>query len=223
MPASRHGEQELATPSRRRQLSGRSLPPVQTAYQRPVILGFLVFFIILALLFHQLHTRLADMESSLATEAVGGGRLDAMGQQMEVLRNRLHGLLADSVEIRLKSLERDISLGKVSTEDLRLFDTLQNDLKALENYSSMAGSIGIDEAVREHPRYQSLALASGKAIAHGEMLNEISRLRVLLYLCLTGLIAGGVVLAGRYWVESRRQSALLPPKVSKPALLGRRR
>jgi hypothetical protein len=77
--------------------------------------------------------------------------------------------------------------------------------------------------VREHPRYQSLALASGKAIAHGEMLNEISRLRILLYLCLTGLIAGGAVLAGRYWVESRRQSALLPPKVSKPALLGRRR
>jgi hypothetical protein len=55
------------------------------------------------------------------------------------------------------------------------------------------------------------------------MLNEISRLRILLYLCLTGLIAGGAVLAGRYWVESRRQSALLPPKVSKPALLGRRR
>jgi len=223
MPASRHGEQESATPSRRRQLSGRNLPPVQAAGQRPIVSGIVVFFLILALVFYQLHSRLADMESKLATNVAGGGRLDAIGQQMEVLRNRLHGLLADSVEIRLKSLERDISLGKVSTEDLRLFDTLQNDLKALETYSSMAGSIGINEAVREHPRYQSLALASGGAMAHGEMLNEISRLRILLYLCLTALIAGGAVMAGRYWIESRRQSALLPPRVHKPALLGRRR
>lgn len=187
-----------------------------------MVFAFLVFAVILALFF-QLHAQLIDMESRLVTEPMGGGRLNAMGQQMEVLRNRLHGLLADSVEIRLKSLERDISMGKVSVEDLRLFDTLQNDLKALESYSSSSGSIGIEEAIREHPRYQSLNLASGAAIAHGEMLKEISRLRILLYLCLTGFIAGGAVLAGRYWVESRRQTGLLPSKVAKTALLGRRR
>ena len=198
------------------------MPPVPASRRRTARFAFLIFVVILAL-FYQLHTQLADLESRLAAGTTGGERLNAMGQQMDILRNRLHGLLADSVEIRLKSLERDISMGKVSTEDLRLFETLQSDLKALENYSSAVGSIGVDEAVREHPRYQSLAQSAGGAIAHGEMLNEVSRLRILLYLCLTGLIAGGAVLAGRYWIELRRQSALLPSRVSKPALLARRR
>ena len=69
--------------------------------------------------FYQLHNDLGMLESKLAT--VGGGeRLQAMSQQMDGLRHRLHGLMADSVDIRLKGLERNLSSGRVTADDLKL-------------------------------------------------------------------------------------------------------
>lgn len=152
----------------------------------------------------------------------GGERLRAMGLQMDILRDRLHGLMADSVEIRLKSLERSIAAGKVNGDDLMVFQTLQNDLKTLESYERASGSPGLESALREHPRYQAAGLATSGVLVNSDLLSEISRLRMLLYVCVTGLLAAGGAMAGRYWISSRRHSALNNPAAGGPPLLRHR-
>ena len=224
MPTSRQGEQDTGRGARQRQLSGRPWPVATTPSFTMVALGLFVMMAIVAL-FYQLHNELGMLESKLASVS-GGERLEAMSQQMDGLRNRLHGLMADSVEIRLKGLERNLSSGRVTADDLQLFDVLQADIKALEAYSNQPGSPGLNDEVREHPRYQAaVAAAAGSDVllTKADMLKEISRLRTLLYLCLTGFVASGGIFVGRYWLGGRRPTALPPPKLPRPPLLTRRR
>jgi len=62
-----------------------------------------------------------------------------MNQQMDSLRGKLNNILADSVEIRIKSLEKSIAEGKVSAGDVETFQSLQNDLRTLEDYAFFGG------------------------------------------------------------------------------------
>ncbi|MFM8442359.1 MAG: hypothetical protein ACKN9W_03330 [Methylococcus sp.] len=178
----------------------------------------------LAAIFYQLYTDLSRLESTVAmSSGAGVERLRAMGQQMDTLRDRLHGLMAESVEIRLKTLDRNIASGKVGTEDLILFQSLQNDLKSLEAYASVTGGAGLDGESHEHARYKTASGLTTAALAQSEMLKEISRLRTLLYLCLTGLVAGGGVLVTRHWIATQRPAALTHPRSAKSRLLSSRR
>ena len=224
MPTSRQGEQDNGRGARQRQLSGRSWPLATTPSLTRVGLGLFLMMAIVAV-FYQLHNELGMLESKI--ETVGGGeRLQAMSQQMDGLRHRLHGLMADSVDIRLKGLERNLSSGRVTADDLKLFDVLQTDIRDLEAYSNQPGSLGLNDEVREHPRYQAMAAAGGGSdvlLTKADMLKEISRLRTLLYLCLTGFVATGGIFVGRYWLGGRRPEALPPPKFPRPPLLTRRR
>lgn len=196
------------------------LPSVPPAPWRAFALILLLLAGIFAL-FWQFHGELKTLESSVVRESGGGERLKAMNQQMEVLRDRLHGLMADSVEIRLKTLERNLAAGKVSGDDLILFQTLQNDMQSLEAYATVAGTPGLDYAAREHPRFQPVGMAAGAVLSQGEMLREISRLRTLLYLCLTGLLAAGGVTAARCWIGYRKPPALTSGASAPPPLLSR--
>lgn len=184
-----------------------------------------IAFIVLLLagvfaLFLQFRGELETLESSVIRESGGGERLRAMSRQMEVLRDRLHGLMADSVEIRLKTLERNLAAGKVNGDDLILFQTLQNDMQSLEAYAMAPNASGLDYAAREHPRFQPVGVA-GTVLTHGEMLGEISRLRTLLYLCLTGFLAAGGVAAARCWIGFRKPPALAGKTSASPPLLSR--
>ena len=190
------------------------------------------FFLLAGLLtlFHELNGELDALEAQLVQET-GGERLHSIGQQMDTLRNRLHGLMADSVEIRLKNLERNLAEGRVSPEDLKLFETLQNDLKALEEYAEASGGRSLEYESSEHPRYQHgagatqgmTAAATAISLPKADMLKEISRLRTLLYLCLTGLVGTGGILVGRFWIQGRRPPLIDHRSARSPPLLSRRR
>lgn len=173
-------------------------------------------------LFHQLQGELDVLESQLMTET-GGERMKAMGGQMVLLQGRLHGLMADSVEIRLKALEQNLAGGHVTPEVMHQFEVLQNDIKALESYSQGPESPNLDAAIPDHPRYASASSVPPPALTKVEMFREISRLRTLLYLCLTGLVATGGVLLGRYWLTTSSTPRLPHARASKPPLLTRRR
>lgn len=231
MASKRRGPSDFEPMSAEQTLQGRPrwVVPVST-------LGIWLFgFVLLAgllTLFHELSGELDALEARLVQET-GGDRLHAIDQQMDTLRNRLHGLMADSVEIRLKSLERNLAEGRVSPEDLKLFDTLQNDLKALQDYAEGSGAQSLEYESREHPRYQhgppstesvtASAIASAIPIPKADMLKEISRLRTLLYLCLTGLVGTGGVLVGRFWIQARRPPLIEHRTARRPPLLSRRR
>lgn len=189
---------------------------------RAALFGLLVLTVALAL-FGFLYGELNTLETRVITAGRGGERLKAMGQQMEVLRDRLHGLMADSVEIRLKALDRSIAAGKVNGDDLILFQSLQNDLKTLEAYATTPGSRGIDYTPREHPRYQPAGAAASAVLTNGDLLQEIARLRTLLYLCLGGLMAAGGYAVARYWLGARRAQALEGPQGRSAPMLTQRR
>jgi hypothetical protein len=213
-----HDHQASDNPASGPAADSRNLPAVPPAPWRLFLFMALLLAGIFAV-FWQFHQQLNTLESRLVLNASGGERLQAMGQQMNLLRDRLHGLMADSVEIRLKSLERSIAAGKVSGDDLMVFQTLQRDLQSLESYARTPGSPGLDFAIPEHPRYQAAGMAAGAMLASGDLLGEISRLRTLLYLCLTGVLAAGGLVAGRYWVGFRKPT-VLPRMADTPALLG---
>lgn len=173
-------------------------------------------------LFYQLQGELDLLESQLMTEA-GGERMKSMGEQMVLLQNRLQGLMADSVEIRLKALERTMANGSVTPEVIHQFEVLQNDIRSLETYAQGPNAPNLDQAIPEHPRYSAMPGAVSPTLTKAEMFREISRLRTLLYLCLTGLVATGGVLLGRYWLTSHRPPQLPDTRTSRPPLLTRRR
>lgn len=199
-----------------------NLPDVPAAPWRVILFTLLLLAGILSI-FWQFHQKLNSLESRLVLNASGGERLQAMGQQMNLLRDRLHGLMADSVEIRLKSLERSIAAGKVTGDDLMVFQTLQRDLQSLESYALTPGSPGIDLAIPEHPRYHAAGMTAGAPLASsGDLLGEISRLRTLLYLCLTGVLAAGGLVVGRFWIGFRKPPSLRHMDET-PPLLGRQR
>lgn len=223
MAVPRHGERESAKRRLQRHPPQNQFPSVATTPRGFLWIG-IALLLVLTSVFFQLYRDINRLESTVAMGSVAGmERLRVMGQQMDTLRDRLHGLMAESVEIRLKTLDRNIASGKVGTEDLILFQALQNDLKSLETYASVTGGAGLDGESNEHARYKTASGMTTAALAQSEMLKEISRLRTLLYLCLTGLVAGGGVLGARYWIASQRPAALTHPRSAKPPLLSRTR
>jgi hypothetical protein len=173
-------------------------------------------------LFYQLQSDLDLLESQLMTET-GGDRMKAMGQELASLQGRLQGLMADSVEIRLKALEQNLASGHVTPDVLHQFEVLQNDIRALETYSDGPDSPNLDRVIPDHPRYAAMAAAGAPALTKAEMFREISKLRTLLYLCLTGLVATGGVLLGRYWLTGSRPPQIPHTRTPRPPLLTRRR
>jgi biopolymer transport protein ExbB/TolQ len=186
------------------ELAERPVPrvPVRAPGLFPVLAACLLLASVLVLFF-QVRGFLDHVESRLVSESASGNlRLRAMGQQMEALRGKFHGLLAESVEMRLKSLEKIVESGKVSADDLRAFEELQKDLKALENYAGMPGAVGLDYPVQEHSRFRPMA--PPQAAPSSQLMAEVVELKTLFYFCLAGLAAGTLALVIYYWVRRRR-------------------
>jgi hypothetical protein len=177
---------------------------------RPVVIFTgLVLMVAVLLLVVQFRTVLVAMENRLNLDAAGDGRIQAIGQQLEGLRGKLNGLLAESVEIRLKSLEQSIADGKVNGDEMAALQSLQNDFRQIETYSSVTGGVSFDSARGEHPRFQSVTGPIPARMGNQELLREIARLRTLFYLCLTGLVAGaGVMGARQVWIRTHKTAQL---------------
>jgi hypothetical protein len=174
------------------------------------------------LLLFQARGFLDHFETRLAAQAGGDARLQAMGQHMEALRGKFNGLLAESIETRLKALEKNIDAGKVGSDDLRAFEELQKDLKLLENYAGRGEAMSFDYAQRDHSRFRPLP-DTKPVVRNDELMSEVLELKNLLYFCAAGLLAmGGAAVVGCYWIAQRgngrylglsaEHSRLLPSK-----------
>jgi hypothetical protein len=177
-------------------LLARSRSPLLAAAAVGILLALAL------LLYFQVNGFIAGLETRQAA-VPGDARLAAMGQQMEVLRGKFNGLLAESVESRLRLLQRNVEAGKASPEDLRAFAELQHDLALLETYASRGAPIP-DPATLEHARYQPLAAASApRMVRNEELLVEVRQLKVLLYSC-AAILAAGCLLLALYGLGRRR-------------------
>lgn len=154
------------------------------------------------MLFFQVRSFLGHIETKLVSESGGGARLRAMGLQMEALRGKFHGLLADSVEVRLRTLEKSVETGKISGDDLRAFEELQRDIKLLESYAVTAGTMGLDYAEREHSRFRPIPEA--RSTHNEQLMSEMVEVKTLFYFCLAGM-ATGTLMMGYYWLRHRSE------------------
>jgi hypothetical protein len=174
---------------------------------------------IAALVFVQTGGFLNHLETRLSAEAGGDARLQAMTRHMENLRGKFNGLLAESIEARLKALEKTLETGKIGSEDLRSFEELQKDLRLLEHAAGRGEALSLDYAQREHERFRPVP--DGKpVIRNDELLSEILELKSLIYLCAAGLLAtGGATVIGCCWIARRGNARYLGlPKERGPLL-----
>lgn len=178
---------------------------------RAKIVAFLALCLLLGsvlVLFVQVSGFLGHVETKLAVESGGDSRLRAMSQHLGDLRGRFHGLLEESVETRLKELEKTVANGKVNFDDLKAFGELQKDIEALENYAIANGTQGFDYARREHDRFRALP-GQTPVPRNDELLREAVELKNLVYFCAAGLATGTALMLGYYWVLQRRNARYL--------------
>lgn len=218
MPNSRQGDQE----SERQPVTRPPVGLLPKSGAGLLVIGFLLLAGLL-MAFYQIQQELDGLEAQLVTDQ-GELRMKAMAEQVGLLQQRLHGLMADSVEIRLRALERSLAAGQLTPELMQQFDVLKKDILTLEQTAAQVDFQGLDAASAEHPRYQKVPLPAAPTLTRSEMFKEISRLRLLLYFCLTGLVATSGLLVGRYWRLTQKAPGLPGEGVGqRPPLLTRRR
>ncbi len=169
------------------------------------------------ILFFQVRGFLGHLETRLSAESGGDNRLRAINQHMEALQGKFNALLAESVELRLKTLEKNVESGKVVADDLRTFESLRIDLKALESYAQSSGAMGLDYARQEHGRYQALATQQ-PVLRNDELKGELAELKTLFYGCLA-VFAVALLAMASYWSSQRRTIRRLETLAAPPPML----
>jgi hypothetical protein len=131
--------------------------------------------------------------------------------ELDSLQGRVAGLMKDSVENKLRMLEKSVEGGRFGPEEIGLLDALQSELRFLEKHASRGGRL---ESAGEHERYRMMpAMAEDSAAA--QLLREWVEFEKLLYLGAGALGAGALMLSGA-WLSARslqhqpsRQNAFL--------------
>ncbi|SMF96191.1 hypothetical protein SAMN02949497_3581 [Methylomagnum ishizawai] len=215
------GKRVVANRSGQRGLVRQALPvPQRRASGIFAALAAGVLLAAVLVLFLQVQGFVNHLEAQWAADTGGDTRLRALNQHMEALQTKFNALLADSVEVRLKALEKSVESGKVALEDLRAFESLKNDLQTLEAYTERAGTtLGLDSARQEHGRYQPMAAGQAAALHKTDLKGELAELKTLFYGCLAALAVALLALA-RYWANQRRAIRQLELLATLPMLAG---
>jgi hypothetical protein len=162
-----------------------------------------ILFALVVLLFFQVQGFIGNVETKRA-EAGSDARLRAMDQQMQALRGQFNGLLAESIENRLRLLQKSVDSGKASADDLRVFAELQRDLALLESYAGRGTPVPAAESF-EHMRYQPLVTAPPpRVVRNDQLLDEVRQLKLLFVVSATGIALVALVLAVLYALRQRR-------------------
>lgn len=199
------------------EIAERSLVPTRRMGAVAAIAVFLLLASVLVL-FLQVQGFLNHLETKLAAESHGDPRLHAITQQVEALQGKFSAVLAESVEIRLKTLEQNIANGKAGPDDLKTFESLKSDLKLLENYAGRTGNtLGFDYARQEHPRYRAV-VESQHVWRNDELHSALLELKNVFYACL-GTLAMSLLMLGGYWLWQRGRIRRLEAPALPPLLV----
>jgi hypothetical protein len=213
-----HGKSAVSDCLSREPAIRRTVPP---ARQRPVqVFAFLAFLLLIALtvvLYLQVDGLLGRFETAASAPPARDPHIAAIDRQLDALQGKFSVLLAESVETRLKTLEKNIDGGRVNPDDLRAFEELKRDLRLLEGYADEAGVQPFDYNLVEHDRYRRLPEA-GPSSRTQALLGEVSELRSLVYLCIGGVAASTLMSAGFWWRERRRARSIGTDRFDWPRL-----
>ncbi len=165
------------------------------------ILAALCGLILILFLFVRVEKALDTLEAGLKPiHHTNNPRLEAINQQMESLHERFSVLLAESVEIKLNTLSRDIEKGKLTPEDAPLFSELEKELQMLQQYSANLEPEQLDSNRLEHPRFKPVPIVEESRPTQDVISAQFIQLRNIVYLILSALGVTLVVLLG-YWIK----------------------
>jgi hypothetical protein len=143
------------------------------------------------------------LEATVASPTEGHARIQAINQQIDALQHKFGALLAESVEMRLKALQKNIEMGTVSSADIETFEQLRNDLTLLKGYAETDGANMFDSSQIEHARFQKLP--GSEVVRNEELMNEVLQVKNLLYFCAASLATTTVLVSG-YWLRQRSRT-----------------
>ncbi len=141
-------------------------------------------------------------------------------QKLEALQDRMTAFVADSVETQLKTLEKNVTDGKVGAQDIKALEELKGEVQLLEKYSAGKGGNITDTSRLDHARYQ-ITPGSQNAPSSAELLYEVSHMKRLLYLGIASCGFVGFLLGGFWWQNNMRIKRLAKDFASPRLMIGR--
>lgn len=160
----------------------------------------------------RVQNRFAGVESGDAQ------RIRQYNRRLDRLEERMTAFIADSVENRLRTLEKNVESGNVGAGEIGAVQELKNEVKLLETYSAGKSGDLTDPARMDHPRFRPTP-GSEQAASLAGMVDEVAKLKTLLYLGLGSCGAGLLAIGGYWWRDRSRAVRRLPKHLSEMPLL----
>lgn len=193
--------------------------PVPGARSRSVQVLVVLFAVCLCSLIWILFYFSTRLETTVAGPTEEQARIKAINRQIDALQRKFGVLLAESVEMRLKTLQKNIDMGTVSSADIAAFEQLRNDLAVLEGYAEASGADVFDSTEIEHSRFRRLP---GSAVVRNEeLMDEVLQVKNLLYFCAASLATTTVLVSG-YWLRQRSRAHRLYSRMAAVPMLAKR-
>lgn len=153
-------------------------------------------------LYNQLHADLVESEDG------DSKRIRRYNEKLQSLQDRMTVFVADSVETKLKSLEKNVSTGTVGTQEIKTLEELKGEVKLLEKYSYGRHANLTDPIRLDHSRFQ-LVPGTEPLPVEGDLLYEVSKLKHLLYFSIASCGFVGFMLGGYWWHSHNRLKRLM--------------
>jgi hypothetical protein len=137
--------------------------------------------------------------------------------ELDALQGRLAGLMKDSMERKLRMLEKSVQSGGFGVEDLKLLEDLKTELTFLRNYAASGGDL---QTLGEHERYRMSPGASENA-GMEQIDRDLVELKNLVYLGVAAFGVSALMLGGAWLHGETRWKLPPPPAADRKALLTR--
>lgn len=162
-----------------------------------VMLGFLLF---------PTNSLLNNLEAQRIAAVNGPVQNSGLSLEVNALKGQLVGLISGSIESKLHNLEENIRTDNVSAVDLGTIQEIKNEIKILRGYSDSSAA-----ALASH---KSEIATHEVMLNQGQLLNEFSQLKYLIYISIASCslmiaVTGGVWLHNRFHLEHHKVARLL--------------
>ena len=147
-------------------------------------------------------------------------RIRQYNQKLEELQDRMTVFVADSVETKLKTLEKNVTDGSVGIQEIKILEDLKGEVQLLEKYASGRGGKLTDSSRLDHPRFQ-ITPGTQSTTSGSDLLYEVSQMKRLLYLSIASCGFVGFLIGG-YWWQSNSRIKRLSRDIPSPRLLVRK-
>lgn len=137
--------------------------------------------------------------------------------ELDALQGRLAGLMKDSVERKLRMLEKSVQNGGFGAEDLKLLEDLKTELTFLRNYAAIGGDL---QTLGEHERYRMSPGALENAGTE-QIDRDLVEFKNLVYLGVAAFGVSALMLGGAWLHGEARWKLPPPPTAERKALLTR--